>query len=69
MSYETAALEYALSRAISTHQHTPQVWGRIVETGMRRDWSWRRSAERYVEVYQRVRNRHAEKGARLHGRG
>lgn len=69
VSYETAALEYALSRAISTYQHMPQVWGRIVETGMRRDWSWRRSAERYVEVYQRVRNRHAEKGARLHGRG
>lgn len=68
VSYEAAALEYALSRAVSTFQLKPDVWQQIVETGMRQDWSWRTSAERYIEVYQRVMNRHAEKVARLHGR-
>jgi starch synthase len=47
--------------------HKPEAWKQLVETGMRQDWSWRKSAERYVEVYQRVSQRHAEKMARLRG--
>jgi starch synthase len=65
VSYDPASLEHALGRAVSVYRHQPDVWRQLVTTGMRQDWSWRRSAERYVEVYQRVQNRHAEKRARL----
>lgn len=68
VSYEPAALEFALSRAVSTYHHKPGIWGQLVEAGMRQDWSWGRSAERYLEVYQRAIQRHAEKMARLHAR-
>ena len=67
VSYEASALEYAVGRAVSTYHHKPDVWRQLVQTGMGQDWSWRKSAERYVEVYQRVIQRHAEKMARLHG--
>jgi starch synthase len=67
VSYEATALEHALSRAVSMFHHKPEAWKQLVETGMRQDWSWRKSAERYVEVYQRVSLRHAEKMARLRG--
>ena len=69
VSYEASALEYALSRAVSAFHHKPEVWRQLVETGMRQDWSWRKSAERYVEVYERVVARHQEQVQRAQGRG
>jgi len=67
VSYEASSLEYALSRAVATFHHKPDVWQQLVQTGMRQDWSWRKSAEKYLDVYQRVMQRHAEKTARLRG--
>ncbi len=32
----------------------PQVWQRIVQNGMAQDWSWRRSARQYVDLYQKT---------------
>lgn len=31
-----------------------QAWNRLQQTGMRRDWSWKRSATEYVQVYERA---------------
>jgi starch synthase len=39
------------------HYREPEVWRQLVETGMRQDFSWRRSAERYIELYERVLTR------------
>jgi starch synthase len=43
----------AMERAIH-HYRTPELWQQLVDTGMRQDFSWRRSAERYIELYERV---------------
>jgi starch synthase len=48
------SLEQALARAICTYQSQPTVWGRLVEQGMRQDWSWNGSAVRYAELYERT---------------
>ena len=29
-------------------------WARLVTTGMRQDWSWARSATKYVELYKKT---------------
>jgi starch synthase len=29
-------------------------WQKLVRTGMRQDWSWKRSAAQYASVYERL---------------
>lgn len=47
---DALALAQTLHRAINTYQQPP-VWDALVQTGMRQDWSWTRSAKQYVELY------------------
>jgi starch synthase len=52
--FNAEALEAALHRACRTYHDEPQIWARVVETGMRQDWSWSASAKRYVELYEQT---------------
>ncbi|MEN1679117.1 MAG: glycogen synthase GlgA [Planctomycetota bacterium] len=45
------ALSMAIDRALEAYRD-PAVWTKIVDTGMRQDWSWGRSADRYIELYE-----------------
>lgn len=47
------ALCETLHRALETY-HRPDVWRRLIATGMRQDWSWMRSAAEYVKLYERT---------------
>ncbi len=60
--YAPAALLDAITRALAAFRN-PEVWRRIQDTGMRQDFSWGRSAGRYVAAYRRVVTAHA---ARAH---
>ena len=62
-TYAPAALLDAITRALAAFR-TPEVWRRIQNTGMRQDFSWGRSAARYVAAYRRVLT--AQAGARAH---
>ena len=55
-AYEELALAETLRRAIDAW-HQPPLWSRIVSNGMRQDWSWRRSAQQYVELYESILRR------------
>jgi starch synthase len=48
--YHPLALADALKRALELYADAP-AWKKLVETGMRQDWSWGRSARDYLEVY------------------
>lgn len=52
--YDAAHLEQALSHACQMYTVEPEQWKRLVETGMNQDWSWTRSAQRYVELYREI---------------
>ncbi len=52
----------ALRRALATLKQ-PALWSRLVENGMKRDFSWRRAAEAYDALYLEARARVAEHGA------
>jgi len=51
------ALSETLRRACDTYWHRPEVWKRLIQIGMRQDWSWRRSAMEYVRLYESMVNR------------
>ncbi len=49
----TAFLE-TVERALALYQDHPQEWLALAQTGMRQDWSWRRSAQEYEKLYERL---------------
>jgi starch synthase len=51
--YSQYALGEALRRAVDMRLNHEQ-WRQLVLTGMQQDWSWKRSAEQYVNLYQRI---------------
>lgn len=46
------SLDEAIGRALSMQYHHSDTWKQIVDTGMRQDWSWRRSGNQYIECYE-----------------
>ncbi len=48
--YSPAALVTAVRRVLACYAD-PAGWERIMREGMRRDWSWRRAAAEYLELY------------------
>jgi starch synthase len=61
--YDVGALDRTLSRAVEVYRQQPDVWRQIVETGMKQDWSWARSARSYEQLYQHILTR---RGGRKH---
>jgi starch synthase len=51
--YTPAALLEALGRALDMY-HEQRPWRRLQANGMKKDFSWERSAAEYVKVYKRV---------------
>ena len=52
--FSPLALETALDRAVDIYHNRSDVWQQLVQTGMRRDWSWTASARQYVDLYQKI---------------
>ena len=53
-NYTAMELERTLARACDVYRAQPDTWTRLVENGMRQDWSWATSARKYVDLYQRA---------------
>jgi starch synthase len=49
--YSPLALGETLRRAVESYRR-PEIWGKLVDNGMRQDWSWARSARQYVKLYE-----------------
>lgn len=57
-AYTSIELARQVRRALDAYHDHP-TWQALIENGMRRDWSWNRSASEYIEVYQRaIERRH-----------
>jgi starch synthase len=55
--YTANALIHSVQRAVNDFQ-MKEVWKKIQFNGMRKDYSWKRSAEKYVELYKKALNNH-----------
>ena len=51
--YDAMALYTALTRALETYRHH-EIWRQLVRRCMAADFSWQRSAQRYVDLYHRA---------------
>jgi starch synthase len=60
-----SVLEATLRRALETYWQNEGAWRQLVRTGMQQDWSWKASAQRYVEAYASACRRHHEERERL----
>ena len=45
----------AVGRALDLYRSHPAQWLKVVQTGMRQDWSWDRSAGEYEQLYARLK--------------
>jgi starch synthase len=48
--YSSLAFSEILRQACDVYRK-PEIWNRLIATGMKQDWSWNRSAKQYVELY------------------
>jgi len=47
-------LNTTIWRALDVYWHRRDVWNRLIENGMRQDWSWAKSAVQYVRFYEKL---------------
>ena len=59
--YDSMAFEQAFERALSLFADRT-AWLHLMQSGMRTDWSWRRSAQQYLGAYERALSRAADRG-------
>ncbi len=58
--YTPAALMNAVVRALALYKDR-NAWRQLMLTGMRQDWSWKRSAREYLDVYRKAREKAARR--------
>jgi len=58
--YSADELAKTIERAVATYRQ-PLVWQKLIHNGMSQDWSWTRSARRYVDVYRQAHDRRHER--------
>ena len=51
--YSALSLHEAIKRAHAAYNR-PEVWNKLIATGMSQDWSWATSARQYVQLYERI---------------
>ncbi|MCH2113560.1 MAG: glycogen synthase GlgA [Pirellulales bacterium] len=57
--YTSLALSDTLQRACAFFADKT-IWRQLIKTGMKQDWSWSRSAGKYIELYEQTRARHRQ---------
>ncbi len=51
-NYNAHDMLHTIERAISFYQEQPEIWRTLQIRGMKGDYSWKQSAERYLKLYQ-----------------
>ena len=51
--FNSEALEWGVNTALDLYA-SPTQWQQLVRNGMRRDFSWQRQGDLYVELYQKL---------------
>jgi len=60
--YSAEALLAAINRAVATYRRHPKRWRKIVQTALACDFSWRRSADKYRQLYEAAVDNKAREG-------
>jgi len=52
--YSTAALLKALKKSLDMYYNHPDDWIKLQKNGMKKDFSWDKSAKEYLELYKKL---------------
>lgn len=52
--YSSKELLKAIYRALDLYRYNPAAWNKLVMNALREDFSWNRSAEKYIDIYQKA---------------
>ncbi|MGL5956122.1 MAG: glycogen synthase, partial [Brevinema sp.] len=52
--YHPDALRDVIFKAVEMWRYDKPAWAKIVKAGMKKDWSWKRSAKQYLDLYQDI---------------
>lgn len=63
--YDSHALIWAIRRAIDIWYNHPEVWRAIQKRGMKKDFSWKYSAKKYVALYRKAMRYHHNEHPKL----
>ncbi|MBI5760813.1 MAG: glycogen synthase [Planctomycetales bacterium] len=64
-AYDSRACELTIRRALHVY-HDRAAWSKLVYSTMQTDWSWRRSAEQYVRLYDQATERCRTRSSDMH---
>lgn len=56
--YSASELVQAVQRAVTIYTHNKEAWRVITTNGMNQDYSWTRSAEKYIALYEKAIKKH-----------
>jgi starch synthase len=54
---DPASLETTILKAVDVFGHDPEAWVRLMKRGMQKDFSWKRSAREYLNLYQSAKEK------------
>jgi len=52
--FKSSSLKMALKKAIITYNIDPKKWEKLRRNGMKKDFSWNKSAKKYLAMYLKV---------------
>ncbi len=61
-NYNAHELLFTLERAVRLYETEPEVWARLVQSGMRKDFGWAKSAGEYLALYSELAGKKRKKG-------
>ena len=53
-AFDSDSLERTLNETLELYENQPTNWHQLVATGMKQDWSWKKSAQAYGQLYQQI---------------
>jgi starch synthase len=54
---DPASLETTILKAVDVFERDPEAWARLMKRGMQKDFSWKRSAIEYLNLYQSAKEK------------
>mgnify|MGYP001559803047 FL=1 len=56
--YSSEAFYQELDKALTVFYNNSKLWNQIQKTGMKQDFSWNKSAKKYLELYRKLMSKH-----------
>ncbi|MFH1427931.1 MAG: glycogen/starch synthase [Patescibacteria group bacterium] len=63
-NFESKALKRILDQALEIYYNKPKKWKTMQANGMKKDFSWNKSAKEYLKLYKKLAKRNQELGSR-----